>query len=306
VLNSANIRNLVYTSIAFAIMLAYFLVIIKRNGAGAARMIIAGTAISLTLVFISYGLKFLSATGAASAFLMGCNIFGMGGMAWAVPLLTFFLSSSILSKMGRSRKEKYDLIFDKGSQRDAGQVLANGGLAWLLIILYSFGPHPALYFAFLAALAAVQADSWSTEIGTMIRDPRPYSIATFEPVPPGTSGGVTWMGTFGGLAGALLISASAWASAPSAMRGLGVWISVVMIGLAGLLGSLVDSILGATLQARYYDPVREKVTERAFRQTPDGPMRNQQIAGHAWFTNDVVNFGCSLAGAAVALLLLSL
>jgi uncharacterized membrane protein len=131
-------RRLIYTSTAFAIMLAYFLVIIKRNGAGTARMIVAGTAISLALVLISYGLKFLSTSGAVSAFLMGCNIFGIGGMVWAVPLLTFFLSSSILSKMARSRKEKYDLLFDKGSQRDAGQVLGNGGLAWLLIIFISF------------------------------------------------------------------------------------------------------------------------------------------------------------------------
>jgi uncharacterized protein (TIGR00297 family) len=288
---------------AFVSMLAYFTVIIKRNGTGSARMIVAGVILSFLLVLISHRVKFLDTGGAVSAFLMGSCVFGVGGVSWTVPLLTFFLSSSLLSKAGQARKMQFQGIFEKGSRRDAAQVLGNGGLAWLMIILYSFDPRPAFFVAYLAALASTQADSWATEIGTMVPDPRPRSVVGFRPVAPGTSGGVTWLGTLGGVMGALLICASAWAAAPGAMQSLGAEKSLLVIGLSGALGGLVDSILGATIQGRYYDPEQARVTERARRQTPDGPVKNDLVAGVAWLNNDIVNFCCSLSGAAIGLLL---
>ena len=50
-------------------------------------------------------------------------------------ILTFFILSSLLSRLGRSAKARYDLIFEKGSRRDHAQVLANGGIAGALMVL---------------------------------------------------------------------------------------------------------------------------------------------------------------------------
>jgi len=279
-----------------------FCTIIARDGSLAITAIVAGVAISLLLVLFSYHARLLSLSGALSAFPMGCSIFGMGGFAWALPLLTFFLSSSFLSRIGRSRKAGFDPFFEKGSRRDAGQVLGNGGIAWILIIIHSYAALPELYFAFAGALAAAQADTWATEIGTMVRDPRAYSVIGLKRVPPGTSGGVSWLGTIGGIAGALLIWVGAWVANRGSLSVVGIAYSIALVGISGAMGSLVDSILGATLQARYFDPVRDKITERPFRQTDSGPRVNSLVAGWRWMTNDAVNLLCSLTGAAVAIL----
>src|SRR5512133_267555 len=71
----------------------------------------------------------LSPSGALAATALGTVIFGLGGLGWAVVLMGFFISSSALSRLFRKRKVRLDEKFSKGSQRDAGQVLANGGIA---------------------------------------------------------------------------------------------------------------------------------------------------------------------------------
>ncbi len=267
-------------------------------------LLLAGIGISLILVLLSHRLGFLSKSGTTAAFFIGATVLGLGGTATAVPLLTFFFSSSFLSKIGRERKKKYDLIFDKGSRRDAGQVFGNGGLAWLLSILWFAAGRVEFYVAYIGALAAAQADTWATEIGTLPDNPHPRSVLSLKPVPPGTSGGVTWIGTLGGLLGAVLICASAWITHPESIDVRDAWLSGLAIGAAGLLGSLADSVLGATLQARFYDASRDRVTERTFHRSEGVKIPNPLVAGYRWITNDVVNFICTLAGAVTALLLL--
>jgi len=267
-------------------------------------MLAAGCAISLLLVLLSSRLGYLSRGGAATAFFMGWTVIGFGGIECAVPLLTFFFSSSFLSKVGRARKKRFDLIFEKGSRRDMGQVLGNGGVTWLMSFVYYLAARPESYAALVGALAAAQADTWATEVGTMAAGANPRSILGFRPVPPGTSGGVTWQGTLGGLAGILLICASAWLAAPGKFGSVPAWRWTFIIAFAGVLGSLTDSVLGATIQGKYFDPVRNVTTERAFRNGHSGPEPNPIVEGFRWVTNDVVNFLCTLTGATTAFLLL--
>lgn len=288
---------------------AYLLTVIESDslrlgGIETVRQLTVGVGISFVFVLAAFAVKFLNASGATATFLLASTVFGMGGVAWTVPIMTFFLLSSALSKAGKARKKKFDLIFEKTSRRDAGQVLANGGTAWLLMILYSYYPLPMLYAAYLGTLAAVQADTWATEIGTMVRSPKPYSVITFKPVPAGESGGVTAVGTLGGLFGAWIIGASAWLSNPDGMRHTDLLYFFLCIGAAGALGSLLDSVLGATLQAQYFDSDRRKMTERKFRDTPEGIVKNELRKGYEWFDNDVVNLACGIAGGIIAALAL--
>jgi uncharacterized membrane protein len=78
-------------------------------------------------------LQALSKSGAVAAALTGGLIFGLGGLAWASLLLTFFISSSALSAAFKGRKIALGEKFSKGSRRDMAQVLANGGLGALLV-----------------------------------------------------------------------------------------------------------------------------------------------------------------------------
>jgi uncharacterized protein (TIGR00297 family) len=241
--------------------------------------------------------KSLSFSGMLAAFFVGGLVFGFGGLPWAVLLLAFFISSSLLSKMFSSRKKDLAEKFDKSSRRDWGQVFANGGPAAFLALTHVLFPAEVWpWLAFAGALATVNADTWATEIGVLSATP-PRMLTTGKRVPPGTSGGVSLVGTTATLAGGALIGLAAWPFSLelAALRLIGA------IALAGLTGSLVDSLLGATMQAIYYDPVRKKETERKIFKE-DGTLA-APLRGVEWINNDMVNFVSSVCGALAAALL---
>jgi uncharacterized protein (TIGR00297 family) len=282
------------------VSIAYVLYVLEINHAIIEQFLLGGLFAFLLAVF-SIKVKFLDNSGAVATFLLGTTIFGIGGVEWTVPLLTFYLLSSVLSKLGKKRKAKFDLVFEKGSQRDAGQVYANGGIAWIMMIVFSLTNDPAIFFAYLGTLAAVQADTWATEIGTMWPNPKAWLVTTLKEVPVGTSGGVSVPGTSGAFLGSLFICASALAVNVKWMNDFGVLQSFLLIGFSGLLASLVDSFFGATVQAQYFDPIREKVTERTHSLAPDGSLvENRLIKGTPLVNNDLVNTLCALSGSALA------
>ena len=117
------------------------------------------------IAFLAYRTRSLSKSGALGALLEGTIIFGLGGWQWAVLLLTFFISSSVLTRLFGKKKTSLNEKFDKGGVRDIGQVLANGGIASLFAGLHFFFPAATwTWAAFAASLAAVNADTWATEL----------------------------------------------------------------------------------------------------------------------------------------------
>src|SRR5512133_1341854 len=97
-------------------------------------------AIGALLAVIAAGFGYLgralSLGGAIAAFCLGTIIFGLGGLPWAILLLAFFIPSSFLSLVFKKRKETVELNYEKGSRRDAWQVLANGGIAGIFAIFH--------------------------------------------------------------------------------------------------------------------------------------------------------------------------
>jgi len=283
------------------VAVSYVLYVIEVTRMATVEGFLIGGLCALLLALFSIKVKFLNNSGATATFLLGTTIFGIGGWVWTVPLLTFYLLSSVLSKLGRKRKARFDLVFEKGSQRDAGQVYANGGVAWIMMAIYSLSGDPYIFFAYLGTLAAVQADTWATEIGTMWPNPKARLITTFREVPVGTSGGVSIPGTSASFIGSLLICSSAALLNISWINRVGIFQSLLVIGIAGLIASLVDSFFGATIQAQYYDPIRQKVTERTHSIAPDGSrVTNDLIKGYHFVNNDLVNTLCAISGSVVA------
>ncbi len=260
--------------------------------------LILGFLFALLTSFLAYKAKSLDKSGSIAAAIEGTLIFGLGGWEWAILLLAFFISSSALSKMFKTRKRSLQEKFDKGSRRDAMQVLGNGGLAALFAALHPLFPDALWpWLGFAAALAAVNADTWATELG-VLNPSRPRLITNLkQKVEKGTSGGVSFVGTLASLAGAALIGILAGIFAPSN----DILPIFALVTLAGLLGALFDSWLGATVQVIYYCPACEKETERHPKHLCGTETR--YFRGLNWLTNDWVNFACAGFGILVALVL---
>lgn len=178
----------------------------------------------------------LTRSGAAAAIGVGTVVFGFGGWRAAVLLLTFFASSSLLTRWRAERK----LHPEHRGGRRGGQVLANGLVASVLAVWAGVAPSPTVWTALAGAIAASTADTWATEVG-MAGRAAPRLITTWRPVPPGTSGAITFVGTAAGVLGALLI---AILSTTLLQTG------VVAILVAGTVAMIGDSLLGATVEGR--------------------------------------------------------
>jgi uncharacterized protein (TIGR00297 family) len=259
---------------------------------------IIGIILGVVIALAAYRAGALSRCGAAAAAATGGLIFGLGGWGFAALLLTFFISSSALSRLFKERKAALDEKFEKGSRRDWGQVLANGGLGALLAVAAAALPGELWpWAAMTGAMAAVNADTWGTELGVLSRS-RPRLVTTWREVERGASGAISLTGSLAGLGGAALVGLmaalfSAAGLAPG--RALAVGLAAV---LGGLGGAAFDSLLGATLQAIYYCPQCRKETER--HPVHSCGTATRRTRGLAWMGNDLVNFACSAAGALIA------
>jgi uncharacterized protein (TIGR00297 family) len=256
--------------------------------------ILIGFLLAILIALLAWRVGSLSKSGAWAAVLSGGLIFGLGGFPWATLLLTFFISSSALSRAFGKRKASLAEKFAKGNQRDWGQVLANGGLGAVLAIGFFIAPQQEwIWLAFAGAMAAVNADTWSTELG-VLSSVLPRLITNGREVERGTSGGVSLAGTLAAMGGAALVAVAA-VSFPPYQNWL---LRLGIIILGGVIGSLFDSVLGASLQAIYWCPSCSKETER--HPTHICGSATERLRGWRWLNNDMVNFACSMMGAFVA------
>lgn len=283
------------------------------------RRILAGLLLSTLIGIAAYRRRSLSRSGIAGATISGTATFGFGGWAWGLSLIFFFLSSSVLSHFREGDKARTAADkFSKGGQRDIAQAMANGGMATLLSLSYGLTPagkaRTLLEAGYVGALATATADTWATELGVLSKQP-PRLITTGKRTSPGTSGGVTLLGTSASVAGALALGMWFWLlrwlerqlgvfvrheQEERASKEMGISATSVIAVVSGLTGALCDSLLGATVQAMYYCPACAKETERRVHScgTQTLPLR-----GVSWVDNDVVNFLATLVGSVVAVMM---
>lgn len=243
--------------------------------------------------FISYKIRILTMSGSMMTFLLATVVYGFGELKWTLPIFTFFILSSLLSKFRIGKNSEVENYFEKSEVRDHWQVIANGGFAGILVIINKFFNNDIYYLMYLASIASVCADTWSTEIGTM-RKNRTFNILNFHEMQQGISGGVSFIGTLGGFCGALVI----------ALSGIN-WIDrdyvfvLVLISIIGLMGSIFDSVIGILIQAQYKCVVCSKITEKQFH----CGQQSSYHKGIKIFNNDLVNFSTSLFGALILLII---
>lgn len=272
---------------------------------------LVGLIAALMFAVYAFRKRELTETGTLGAVIFGLMIFAYGGWHWFLLIALFLASSSLLTRYRAKAKESVSREFEKGGSRDFWQVTANGAIPAVLALAFEFSQDPLLYAAFAAAVAAATADTWATELGILAPN-RPRLLTTGEIVPKGTSGAVSALGFTVALAGASLIALSALAlhwSNDSLMVALGfepagmafnALLFVLVVTIAGFMGTLVDSLLGAAIQRMYWCNKCQKLTERPLHSCGEKTDYKQ---GFKWVDNDVVNFFS--AGSAAALVIVA-
>ncbi|RPD55335.1 hypothetical protein L226DRAFT_538176 [Lentinus tigrinus ALCF2SS1-7] len=282
----------------------------------------------------------LSPSGAAAAFAVGYTMMAVPLIAFGVSLIVFYLTGSRATKVGKALKNKLEEGHQEAGYRNATQVLCNSFSAAVAALLWSalyepgswaaklFGlanvslgeqvpyelskwcpltPPPAaawsraLLFVTLGHFACCLGDTLASELG-ILSSSRPILITTLKPVPPGTNGGMSVMGTVSSLAGGLFMGLTIavsliWQSTACRAQWIDIVSSLALWGtLAGGLGSLLDSLLGATLQCtRYLNSTHRIVTDEGGAPAPGADVK--VISGLDILTNNQVNLVSSIATA---------
>ncbi|NYZ74119.1 DUF92 domain-containing protein [Candidatus Micrarchaeota archaeon] len=177
----------------------------------------------------------LDAKGAVLALFFGAVLFLYGGLPYLALMLVFFFLAILVTRYEYELKRELGLY---EHERGWENVLSNGFLPTILAVLSPLiGPMP-----FIASMAAVTADKFGSEIGVL--DPHdPLSIFSLKPVKPGTSGGMSIIGTVGSLSGGCVIGAAAaliFGINPTA---------ALLVGFVGLAGSIADTAFGVLEEA---------------------------------------------------------
>ncbi|KAF1821747.1 uncharacterized protein K489DRAFT_359595 [Dissoconium aciculare CBS 342.82] len=249
-------------------------------------------------------------------------------------LIVFFLVGTLVTRIGHKAKVHLTQSATGGSggegPRSSAQVFANSGTACILIALHSYLLHGSskpfissflplaagpsfpilqglLPIGIIAQYAAVAADTFSSELGILARTTPFLITAPWRRVPRGTNGGVTLEGLLYGLVGSVLLvgvaqlalSLSPYATAAKAtLSPSTIW----LLSLAGLAGSVIDSVLGALVQTTVTDRTTGKVVEGAGGtrvKVAEGGSRAK--SGRDLLTNNGVNFAMAAITSGLAM-----
>ncbi|MBN2151865.1 MAG: DUF92 domain-containing protein [Candidatus Lokiarchaeota archaeon] len=250
----------------------------------------------------------------ATAFAMGIGLWMIEPLFFLV-LLSFFVSSSMLSKLRAREKAAAQDRVAKGSKRDVNQVLANGLPGTIAAVLYAIASFASLpswiqvvaAFSSISAFAAPNADTWATEIGLLSRGQPRWILDLRRAVEPGTSGGVSKQGTAAAAAGAVIVAGIGFllgaAFGITSVIEPGHWLAFAVVSASAFIASVIDSVVGATVQAAFLCPACGKETEKRVHCS----RTTMLLRGKGWIDNDAVNLIASaFAGAStfVALFLL--
>ncbi|KAM6146328.1 transmembrane protein 19 isoform 2-T2 [Phoenicopterus ruber ruber] len=260
--------------------------------------------VPLTIATQGFKKKSLDHSGALGGLVVGF-ILTVANYSFFTSLFVFFFTSSKLTKWKKDIKQQIDSEYKEGGQRNWVQVLCNGGVPTELAVLYMIENGPGeipidfskeytaswMCLSLLGALACSAGDTWASEIGSVMSKNKPRLITTWEKVPVGTNGAVTLVGLLASLLGGMAVGIAYFITQLIFVADLEIsapqWPIIVFGAAAGLLGSIVDSYLGATMQYSGFDQNIGMVVNH---QTKD----SKHISGKPILDNNAVNLFSSI------------
>lgn len=226
------------------------------------------------------------------AFVMGF-IETLSNLCMIATTIAFFLAGTKATKYKRSAK-KFDeedsgQLDGKGrniaGQRNWIQVISNGGVGMEISILLLIEKGPAnelpinfqydyfptwLSIAFLGSMACACGDTLASELAPAMTKAQPRLITNpFVRVPRGTNGGVTVLGLILSALGGLVCGLAYYVltiicvDREILIRSPPQWPLLLVGAIAGLLGSMIDSLIGATMQFSGYELETGKIVSKS-------------------------------------------
>lgn len=230
--------------------------------------------ISAIILLFAYKMRAITVDGIVAAILTAITLYALGGPYLGASLLIFFILGSIVSKLKNNSKVRAEILQEEEGPRNWKQVICNSLPASILSWLYYINPETKIYLLLaFGVFSAAAADTFSSEIGMMNKG-RVYSILSFKPVPNGLSGGVSILGLMAGILGSFILSLLAFPQ--FGFKGF------IHITILGLLGTLLDSIIGASIQRKYMSINGEL-------QDKKNHLNDIPAFGYVFITNNVVN-----------------
>jgi len=252
-----------------------------------------GLLVTSILGVLSYRRKLVDESGVIAGVFVGTSVIAFGGWEMFILLAIFHFVAGFFTHYKYEAKAAKGVAEFKGGARSWQNVLANGLVPTLTAVAEYLHGGNTMTLAFVGAVGASLSDTLSNEIGVLNPTPPRLITSLRRRVPPGYPGGVSPLGTFTAFA------------APLSLGMVAYWLGVIprsipaaiSVGLAGAVGSLVDSLIGATLQGVYICSVCGKFTEKRYH--CGKPARLHR--GYEAVNNHVVNLLMSTTGAAAAI-----
>lgn len=261
-------------------------------------LIIEATVVMFILMLISIKSGFVDPGGLISSFIVGYLIYIIGDKLFFVPLLIFYVVAGLMTKLRYEEKRLKGAAEEKFGARGWKNVLANGGVATVIVCIAAYTNNvqrPEFLVAYLGAISTAYADTLATEIGLLYpREPR--LITNMKPVPAGTPGGVSPYGTAAQLISAFTIVPAVTLFLPIGDKLMVFFNLLAVVLISSFLGSTFDSIMGATMQAIYKCKSCGKTTEKRIHCNTEA----QLLKGIKYVDNNVVNLMATTIGAMIA------
>jgi len=257
---------------------------------------VAWLSFMIATTIFAYRMRVIDRFGAIAAVPMGFVILYFGSVLWFFVLLIFFIIASIFTKYKYKQKQKMGLSEGNSGARGWKSVIANGGPAAAFAILYYLSHNnPVFTLSFTGSLSFALSDTIATEVG-LLSKAKPRSILTGKEIDTGQSGGVTVRGEIAALTGSLLIGTVCWLLLS---EGILLQIRVILPAAitAGMLATNIDSIFGATIQAKYRCTNCKKCLEK---RAMHCNIFTIQESGISLIDNNVVNLLAAIIGAVIS------
>jgi len=198
--------------------------------------------VTVAFTALARWLRGVSFSGSIAGAIVCFLLYAAAGPGAFAALVSVFVLTWIATRLGYRQKQRRGTAENRGG-RTASQVLANLATAAGFAGASALSGKPILVLAAVAALSEAAADTVSSELGQAQSD-RARLITTWGVVPAGTDGGVTVIGTIAGIVAAAIVSGVCLLA-----RLVPLWWAAVSV-LAGVIGMVADSYLGALLERR--------------------------------------------------------